>query len=105
MQKFTVDGELLMTLGESGRASDTGVDGNDYRTIQRGAGPFNQPTNVAVASDGSFYVSDGYGNARIHRFDATGSRSWSASSYPLWGPPDAVPWIATARATSSNWGS
>ncbi|HEX2463887.1 MAG TPA: hypothetical protein VHR17_04615, partial [Thermoanaerobaculia bacterium] len=30
------------------------------------------PTDVAVLPDGSFYVSDGYGNARVARFDASG---------------------------------
>ena len=40
--------------------------------------PFNAPTDVAIASDGTIYVSDGYGNARIHHFTATGEhiRSW-----------------------------
>jgi streptogramin lyase len=30
--------------------------------------PFNHPTDIAVAADGEIYVSDGYGNARVHRF-------------------------------------
>jgi len=34
--------------------------------------PFNHPTDAAVAADGEIYVSDGYGNARVHRFDADG---------------------------------
>ncbi|MDA1312344.1 MAG: peptidyl-alpha-hydroxyglycine alpha-amidating lyase family protein [Acidobacteria bacterium] len=85
VRKFTVDGELLMTLGESGRASDTGVEGNDYRTIQRGAGPFNQPTNVALTPDGEIYVTDGYGNARVHKFSARGELLFS------WGEPGAGP--------------
>ena len=40
--------------------------------------PFNHPTDVAVARDGEIYVSDGYGNARVHRFSAQGEllRSW-----------------------------
>jgi sugar lactone lactonase YvrE len=33
---------------------------------------FNQPTDVAVASDGSFYVADGYGNSRVVSFTADG---------------------------------
>ena len=32
--------------------------------------PFNHPTDVAVAADGEIYVSDGYGNAAVHRFSA-----------------------------------
>lgn len=37
------------------------------------AGPFNHPTDVAVAADGEIYVSDGYGNARVHRFAPDGA--------------------------------
>ena len=85
VQKFTLDGELLMTLGESGRPSDTGVQGNDYRTIRRGAGPFNQPTNVALTPQGEIYVTDGYGNARVHKFSAQGELLFS------WGEPGAGP--------------
>lgn len=35
-------------------------------------GPFNHPTGVAVAPDGEIYVSDGYGNACVHRFSPQG---------------------------------
>src|SRR5438874_8356265 len=63
VRKFTPEGRLLLTLGMSGRASDTGVTGIDYRTILRGGDPFNRPTNLALAPDGSMYVTDGYGNA------------------------------------------
>ena len=34
--------------------------------------PFNRPTRLSVAPNGDLYVSDGYGNARIHRFSANG---------------------------------
>ena len=78
VRKFTLDGDLLMTLGTSGRASDTGVIDCDYRTIQQPAGPFNFPTNVVTAPDGEIYVTDGYGNCRVHRFSADGEliQSW-----------------------------
>jgi peptidylamidoglycolate lyase len=33
---------------------------------------FNRPTDIAISKDGSFYVSDGYGNSRIVKFSATG---------------------------------
>jgi len=52
--------------------SDTGCDDRDWRKIERAAGPFNSPTDIAVASDGQLFVSDGYGNARIHVFSAEG---------------------------------
>jgi peptidylamidoglycolate lyase len=57
--KFSHDGKLLMKLGEAK------VAGND-------AEHFNQPTDVAVERDGSFYVSDGYGNSRIVKFSSSG---------------------------------
>lgn len=57
--KFSHDGKLLLTLGESG------VPGDDVSH-------FNRPSDVAVAPDGSFYVSDGYGNSRVLKFSADG---------------------------------
>ncbi len=40
--------------------------------------PFNHPTDVALAADGEIYVSDGYGNAHVHRFGPDGRHlgSW-----------------------------
>ena len=76
--KFTPGGELLLTIGTKGVASDTGYDGRSLESIVRGGPPFNRPTNVAVAANGDLYVSDGYGNARVHRFTAGGEliQSW-----------------------------
>jgi DNA-binding beta-propeller fold protein YncE len=80
VRKFTPDGKLLMTLGTMDTPADTGYDGRDYMTITRAGGPFNRPTNLAVGSKGDLYVSDGYGNCRVHRFSPTGTleRSWGA---------------------------
>jgi peptidylamidoglycolate lyase len=58
--KFTHDGKLLMTLGTK---STPGCDSKH----------FNMPTDVAFASDGAFYVSDGYGNSRVAKFSADGT--------------------------------
>lgn len=57
--KFSHDGALLMKLGEAK------VPGKDDTH-------FNLPTDVAVTDDGSFYVSDGYGNSRVVKFSAAG---------------------------------
>lgn len=57
--KFNHDGKLLMTLGEAAIAG-------------RDSMHFNMPTDVAVNKDGSFFVSDGYGNSRIVKFSKTG---------------------------------
>jgi hypothetical protein len=85
VRKFTPEGELLLTFGTSGRPAETGVVGNDYRTIGRGGPPFNRPTNVALAADGSLHITDGYGNARVHKFSADGKLLFS------WGEPGAGP--------------
>lgn len=78
IRHFTAEGELLRTIGTPDVASDTGYDGKTLASIERGGGPFNRPTNIAVAPSGDLYVSDGYGNARVHRFDADGElvQSW-----------------------------
>ena len=57
--KFDHAGKLLFSVGERGVP---GADGSH----------FNRPTDVAVASDGSFYVSDGYINSRIAAFSPEG---------------------------------
>lgn len=57
--KFDSNGNLLMTLGEAR------VSGNDSEH-------FNLPTDIAVTADGSFYVSDGYGNSRVIKFSKEG---------------------------------
>ena len=78
VRKYSLDGTPLMDVGPCGVPSETGVDGMDFRTIQSGCGPYNIPTNLAVAPSGELYVADGYGNASIHRFSATGEliQSW-----------------------------
>jgi sugar lactone lactonase YvrE len=81
VRKFTPDGKLLLTLGTSGKPSDTGAAGMDYRTIVRAGPPFNYPTNLAISPDGALYVSDGYGNSRVHKFTADGRLLFS------WGEP------------------
>lgn len=57
--KFSYDGKLLLKLGQAKVAGNDSVH-------------FNKPTDIAIAEDGSFYVSDGYGNSRVVKFSATG---------------------------------
>jgi DNA-binding beta-propeller fold protein YncE len=78
VRQFTPTGKLLMTMGTLNRPSDTGYDGKDSIHIPRPGGPFNRPTNLAVGTNGDLYVSDGYGNCRVHQFSPTGTlkRSW-----------------------------
>jgi len=80
VRQYTPEGRLLMTLGVMNTPSNTGYDGKDYMTVMHGAGPFNRPTNIAVGPKGDLYVSDGYGNCRVHQFSPTGQlkRSWGS---------------------------
>lgn len=85
VRKFSPRGELLFTLGGHGQPSDTGATSIDFRTIAHAGPPFHYPTNLAVAPDGSLYVSDGYGNARVHKFSPDGRLLFS------WGEPGGGP--------------
>jgi DNA-binding beta-propeller fold protein YncE len=78
IRQFTPEGKLLMTLGTMNTPSDTGYDGKNTGTVTRPGAPFNRPTNIAVGPKGDLYVSDGYGNCRVHQFSSTGQlkRSW-----------------------------
>lgn len=83
--KWDTNGNLLMTLGRAGVCSDTGYTGADLHGVKRAAGPFNRPTKAVVAPSGDIYVTDGYGNARVHRFSASGELKQS------WGAPGSAP--------------
>ncbi len=49
VRHFTVDGKELAPLGPVGKPSETGYDGTNLATVVRSAGPYNRPTNLAVA--------------------------------------------------------
>jgi DNA-binding beta-propeller fold protein YncE len=57
--KMNAEGKVMLRLGTKGTS---------------GSGPttFNLPTDVAFASNGDIYVSDGYGNARVVKFSRDG---------------------------------
>ncbi len=82
--KFDQAGKVLLTLGRRleavGELGSSGVFG-------RASGPpgsgvpgdnFNQPTDVAWDAAGNIFVSDGYANARVAKFDKNGRfiKSW-----------------------------
>ena len=71
IQRFNTAGERLFELGERGKPAE-----------KWSGAPFNRPTSAAIRpSNGDWYVSDGYGNARIHVYDSAGEHKFS------WGSP------------------
>ncbi len=72
MTKTTRSGDEIMHIG-SGEAA-----------VKQSGEPFNRPTDVAISpSTGDIFISDGYGNSRVHRYDAEGNHLLS------WGEPGA----------------
>ena len=85
--KFDPAGKVLLTLGRRleavGELGSSGVFG-------RASGPpgsgvpgdnFNQPLDVAWDAAGNIFIPDGYGNARVAKFDKNGKfiKSWGAT--------------------------
>src|SRR5271170_4475701 len=66
---FTKEGKHLQTLGTPD------VPGTTYY-----GEPFNMPTGSAVSPSGHVYVSDGYGNYRVHKYapDGTLALTWGS---------------------------
>lgn len=82
--KFTNDGRHLLTLGDRYKHSDTGYT-EESPTVKYAGPPFHHPTNVGLSPNGEFYVSDGYRNARVHKYSADGTLMLS------WGEPGEGP--------------
>jgi DNA-binding beta-propeller fold protein YncE len=75
IRQFTTEGKCLLTIGDPDQPS----------TLQGGK-PFNRPTHVAISpKTGDVYVSDGYGNSRVHKYDPKGRHLLS------WGEPGTDP--------------
>jgi DNA-binding beta-propeller fold protein YncE len=75
IRQFTADGRLLLTIGDPDRPSPA-----------HGGQPFNRPTHVALCPrTGDVYISDGYGNSRVHKYDPKGRLLSS------WGEPGTDP--------------
>jgi len=71
IQKFTPDGEKVMEIGE-----------RNHPAPRWSGQPFNRPTSAAIRqANGDVYISDGYGNSRIHVYTAAGQYKFS------WGEP------------------
>lgn len=67
VRKCTLDGKVLLTIGIPGEPAP-------YMSGE----PFHRCTHTALSPRGDIYVSDGYGNARIHQYSPDGKlrKSW-----------------------------
>ncbi len=74
VRKFTPDGRLLLTIGTPKTAAPA-FSGD----------PFNRCTHTALSPNGDIYVSDGYQNARVHKYSPDGKLLLS------WGEPGTDP--------------
>ena len=70
VRKCTTDGKVLMTIGIPGKPAP-------FMSGQ----PFHRCTHTALSPKGEIYVSDGYGNARVHKFSPDGKHlmCWGTS--------------------------
>lgn len=69
---YSEDGELLQTIQGPNRVDETGYVVGEARSVHHSADPFCYPTGVASGSVEDIWVTDGYGNARVHHFNSTG---------------------------------
>jgi DNA-binding beta-propeller fold protein YncE len=75
IRQFTPDGKCLLTIGDP-----------DTPSTLQGGKPFNRPTHVAISpKTGDVFISDGYGNSRVHKYDPKGRHLLS------WGEPGTDP--------------
>ena len=70
VRKVTLDGKVLLELGAPGKPAP----------FMSGE-PFHRCTHTALSPKGEIYVSDGYGNARVHKYTPDGKLLMS------WGEP------------------
>ena len=74
VRQCTIEGKVLMTIGVPGRPTP-------YMSQE----PFNRCTHTALSPKGELYISDGYGNARVHAYSPSGKLLFS------WGEPGTGP--------------
>jgi len=74
VRKCSLDGKVLLELGVPGKPAP-------YLSGE----PFNRCTHTALSPKGEIYVSDGYGNAKVHKYAPDGKLLLS------WGEPGSDP--------------
>jgi DNA-binding beta-propeller fold protein YncE len=74
VRQCTLEGRVLLTIGVPGKAAP-------YMS----GDPFNRCTHTALSPQGDIYISDGYGNSRVHKYSPDGKLLMS------WGEPGTDP--------------
>jgi streptogramin lyase len=74
VRKCTLEGKILLTIGIPGKPAP-------YMSGE----PFHRCTHTALSPRGDIYVSDGYGNARVHKYSPDGKLLLT------WGEPGCDP--------------
>jgi DNA-binding beta-propeller fold protein YncE len=74
VRKCTLDGKILLEIGVPGKPAP-------YMSGE----PFHRCTHTALSPKGEIYISDGYGNARVHKYSPDGKLVLS------WGEPGTDP--------------
>ena len=97
--KFSPEGRLLMVLGKKGMAGEW-RDADNFPL-------FNKPSDIAFGREGEIYVSDGYGNSRVMKFDRDGNfiKTWGSKGtapgeFDL---PHSIVADATGRVYVGDW--
>jgi DNA-binding beta-propeller fold protein YncE len=85
--KFNPEGRVVMVFGRKKEASDEGTEPWKHVNPPRPAinGQFRQPTDVTWDTQGNIFISDGYINSRVAKFDKNGD--WVMQ----WGSPGSGP--------------
>jgi hypothetical protein len=81
--KFNPEGHVILVLGRKVESADDRAHPPRHRVAEPGAphdGLFDGPTDVAWDAAGNIYVSDGYQNSRVAKFDKYGNwiTSWGS---------------------------
>jgi DNA-binding beta-propeller fold protein YncE len=79
--EYTPAGKFVRAIESIADVNYTGYTRGDSYSVRRSGPPFCYPTAVDFAPDGSLYVTDGYGNARVHKFSIEGRL------LDMWGEP------------------
>ncbi len=87
MIKFNPEGRVVMVFGRKKEASDEGAEAWKHPRPPLPAvdGQFRQPTDVTWDTQGNIFLSDGYINSRVAKFDKNGH--WVKQ----WGAPGNMP--------------